>query len=125
MQSAESKRSVEALASNPAEGVIERLGEKLGVTARAAAVFGEPVEREGVTVIPVARVRWGFGGGAGRKDGENAGGGGGGGVQASPIGFIELRGGTAEFRRIRTGNVPWIAGFVAGFLLVRRLYRRG
>jgi uncharacterized spore protein YtfJ len=42
---------------------IERLAEKLGITANARAVYGEPVERDGLTIIPVAQVRYGFGGG--------------------------------------------------------------
>jgi uncharacterized spore protein YtfJ len=43
---------------------IEGMAEKLGAVARAATIFGEPVERDGITVIPVAKARWGFGGGA-------------------------------------------------------------
>ena len=31
-------------------------------------MFGEPVQHGGVTVVTVARVRWGFGGGGGRSD---------------------------------------------------------
>ena len=47
---------------------------KLGAVARAATVFGEPVERGGITVIPVAKARWGFGGGAGQREDEGGGG---------------------------------------------------
>ena len=47
------------------------MAEKLGAVAKAATVFGEPVERDGVTVIPVAKARWGFGGGAGRREDED------------------------------------------------------
>lgn len=82
-------------------GGIVRLAEKLGGSAGADAVFGTPVERAGVTVIPVARVRWGVGGGSGRrKDEDGEGFGGGGGVQASPLGFIEVRDGSAEYKRV-------------------------
>jgi uncharacterized spore protein YtfJ len=52
-----------------AERLVERLAEKIGSSARAAAVFGETVERDGVTVIPVAKARWGFGGGDGGPGG--------------------------------------------------------
>jgi hypothetical protein len=64
-------------------------------------VFGTPVESEGTTVIPVARVRWGVGGGSGsgKKD-DSEGFGGGGGVQAAPVGYIDVRGGEASYRRI-------------------------
>jgi uncharacterized spore protein YtfJ len=87
--------------------MLERLANRLGGKASVTAVFGEPVTRDGVTVIPVARVAFGFGGGAGRevsttKTGE--GGGGGGGADARPLGFIEIKDGTAVYRPIRD---PW------------------
>jgi len=52
-------------ATGPAENLVERLAEKIGGKAGVQAVFGDPIERDGITVIPVARVRWGFGGGGG------------------------------------------------------------
>ena len=73
-----------------ADSFIGTKAEKLGAVARAATVFGEPVERDGITVIPVAKARWGFGGGAGQRKEEGGrgkqedGAGGGGGVQVSP-----------------------------------------
>ena len=48
-----------------ADKLMADLADRLGKGARAAAVFGEPVERDGVTVIPVAKARWGLGGGVG------------------------------------------------------------
>ena len=89
--------------ADAAENGLTRLAERLGANAAASAVFGTPVERDGVTVIPVARVRWGFGGGGGggRKAKAQDGWGGGGGVQAAPLGFIEVRDGGAQYRRIR------------------------
>jgi uncharacterized spore protein YtfJ len=87
--------------------LLERLAERVGATARASTVFGDPVEDEGVTVIPVARAKWGFGGGSGGREGE-LGAGGGGGTSVSPVGFIELRAGEARFRRI-TGRSQIVA----------------
>jgi len=97
----------------PPVRLVERLADRLGSSAHSTAVFGEPVERDGVTVIPVAKARWGFGGGGGRplaQSGEPPGGrpagregegtGGGGGVAVAPVGFIEIRGDGARFRRI-------------------------
>ena len=83
-----------------AENGLTRLAERLGRNASASAVFGAPVERDGVTVIPVARVRWGFGGGGGRESKAQDGWGGGGGVQAAPLGFIEVKDGEARYRRV-------------------------
>ena len=56
----------EQAAADPFGDGFSRLAERLGASASASSVFGEPVERDGVTVIPVARVRWGVGGGSGR-----------------------------------------------------------
>jgi hypothetical protein len=47
------------------ETFLERLADKVGSNVRASVVFGERVERDGVTIIPVARAWWGFGGGSG------------------------------------------------------------
>lgn len=118
----EARREVEGLNSNSVETFITRLAEKLGAAVRAATIFAEPIERDGVTVIPVAKARWGFGGG-GRMGEED--GGGGGGAQVSPVGFIELRNGSAEFRRIRnTPALPLaIIGGLAGLFLLRRIAR--
>jgi hypothetical protein len=55
---------------------VERVAERMGLHASAKAVYAEPVERDGVTIIPVAKVRWGFGGGSGSKSGKRGKGGG-------------------------------------------------
>ena len=81
-------------------------------------MFGEPVERDGLTVIPVAKARFGFGGGGGSggpPGKEGSGSGGGGGAMVTPIGFIEVRDGRADFRRITT-PADWLALVAAGSL---------
>jgi hypothetical protein len=50
-------REAQEAARGRGEDVVHRLAEKLGVHASAGAVFGQPVERDGITVIPVAKVR--------------------------------------------------------------------
>jgi len=85
--------------------LLDRIGGTVGNRAQVSTVFGEPVHREGLTVIPVAKARFGFGGGAGsggRQGEEGSGGGGGGGASITPIGFIEVRERSAEFKRIST-----------------------
>jgi len=52
-------------------------------------VFGDPVEREGVTVIPVASISGGGGGGEGTED-QQQGSGAGFGVRARPVGAYVL-----------------------------------
>jgi uncharacterized spore protein YtfJ len=80
---------------------LSRIADRVGSSARVSAVFGEPVERDGLTVVPVARVSWGFGGGSG-GEGEDEGHGGGGGAMATPHGFIEISGDKARYRPIRS-----------------------
>jgi uncharacterized spore protein YtfJ len=83
--------------------LLERVAETVGRRAQVSTVFGEPVEREGLTVIPVARARFGCGagGGSGAHEGEQgSGGGGGGGGVVHPVGYIEVRDGSAIFKRI-------------------------
>ena len=124
-------REAERAASGRGDDVVQMLADRVGLRAGASAVFGEPVEADGVTVIPVAKVRWGFGGGGGRGIEEGSekgevgeGSGGGGGVIASPLGFIEIRDGRAEFRRANdpVAAVPIIvASGAAAWLCLRGL----
>lgn len=135
----------------PIDGFVERIAERVGAKASVRAVFGDPIERDGITVIPVARVRWGFGGGAGNgpvavgpgidvqgapdQDPGDAyqpgsGSGGGGGATADPIGYIEIGPDGATFRPI-TSALPspgflLAAGATAALVLrgLSRLVRR-
>ena len=114
--------------AGPIEGFIERMAERVGAKASVRAVFGDPIVRDGITIIPVAKVRWGFGGGAGgpiavgpgragsspfsdsRDDfgpafdadgpGAGTGSGGGGGVTADPVGYLEIGPSGATFHPI-------------------------
>jgi uncharacterized spore protein YtfJ len=98
--------------------LLQQIGETVGDKANVSTVFGDAVEREGITVIPVARARFGFGGGGGggaRGSEEGSGGGGGGGVSVSPVGYIELRDGSATFKRI-SSPVDLVALVAAGSL---------
>lgn len=105
--------------------LLERLAQQIQVNANAKQVYGEPVERDGTTIIPVAKVQWGFGGGGiGRGAAER--GGGGGGARAFPTGFIELRDGKAEFRPIQDPMTPAIiaaVGLVVGVVLAKLIRR--
>jgi uncharacterized spore protein YtfJ len=59
--------------------------------AGAKTVFADPVTTADRTVVPVAKVRCGFGGGSGKKASDSSeGGGGGGGFVAHPLGYIEI-----------------------------------
>ncbi len=136
-ESTPDEREMTARLAGTAADLVERLAERLGARANVAAVFGEPVVQDGVTVVPVAKVRWGFGGGGGCsgdapgiEERLNSGSGGGGGVTASAVGFIEIRGGQAQFRPIKDPAALWpvilAGGFASLFVLsgLRRLVRR-
>ena len=103
-------------------GFVSRLGERLGLNARASAAFGDPVEQGGVTVVPVAKTTWGFGGGSG-GEGVNTGSGGGGGGVVTPLGFIEVRSGEARFVPIHDLRVTpqrlVLAAGLAGLIAAR------
>jgi len=67
--------------------------ERLQSSAHIKTVYGEPVIAAGKTIVPVAKVAYGFGGGTKKNDkGEDLqeGGGGGGGAAAIPVGVVEI-----------------------------------
>jgi uncharacterized spore protein YtfJ len=122
--------------SGQVDRLVERLIERIGGRTGVAAVFGEPVERSGVTIIPVARVRWFAGAGAGtgplEDDGPGAvagGAGGGGGAMAGPVGYIEIGPSGASFKPIADAYPSPLfllaAGVTAAMVLggIRRLLR--
>lgn len=111
--------------------MLERIGDSLGSTANVKSVFGEPIHAEGKTVIPVAKVAYGFGAGGGRKSaGHNGGsgdqpegGGGGGGVRAFPAGALEITQNRTRF--IAYNDLRWMLGaFAAGAMLGGFFLRR-
>jgi uncharacterized spore protein YtfJ len=110
--------------------MLQRIGESLGSTATVKSVFGEPIHVEGKTVVPVAKVAYGFGAGGGsgtRGSGEGGeGGGGGGGVRAFPAGVLEI---TAEnthfipFTDARRLALAFAAGIALGAMVFGRRLR--
>jgi len=99
---------------------------ELVTTARDALtvtrVFGEPVERGGVTVVPAAILRGGVGGGAGKDADGQQGEGGGFGLIARPAGAYVIKDGTVSWRPAFDLNRT--VG-VAGALAVAWLLTRG
>jgi uncharacterized spore protein YtfJ len=82
------------------KSLVERLAAQISSSAQATTIFAPAVERDGMTVIPVARAGWGFGGGGGGAPRQGAGSGGGGGVALIPVGYIEIAKGRTRFRHI-------------------------
>ncbi len=68
-------------------------------SATAGKVFGSPISREGITVVPVAKVSGGGGGGGSAEGGQEAGSTGGGlGVSAKPLGVFVIKDGKVGWR---------------------------
>jgi uncharacterized spore protein YtfJ len=68
-------------------------------TLTVKRVFGEPYEKDGVTVIPAARVQGGAGGGSGEDaNSQGRGSGSGFGVIARPVGAFIIRDGDLNWR---------------------------
>src|ERR1700687_6288022 len=75
--------------------LLQSLHESLSPRAQVTSVFGEPILAGDKTIIPVAKIAYGFGGGTGSggleiKTARGEGGGGGGGVGALPVGVFEV-----------------------------------
>ncbi|WP_232686729.1 spore germination protein GerW family protein [Halobacterium zhouii] len=117
--------------SSTFSSIVERLAD----AGHVDSVYGEPIERGDRTVIPVARVAWGFGGGGGESEREDetaegeereqggSGYGVGGGVSATPVGALELADDDTRF--VRYGDrkkflKAALLAFVVGWLVGRR-----
>jgi uncharacterized spore protein YtfJ len=112
----------------PGPAPFEPIGELLQRSVSIRHVYGEPVRHGDLTIIPVAKVAYGFGagGGAGRRRQSNddagererpsgEGAGGGGGVRMTPVGALEV--GPAGTRFVPIHPVrPWLAAAVVGGL---------
>jgi uncharacterized spore protein YtfJ len=95
-------------------------------------VFSEPVERDGVTIVPAAAVRGGGGGGGGEDMNGNQGGGAGFGLSARPVGAYQIKDGVVTWvpaldltRVIVLGQVVAIIALMVVRTLVRRLVKKG
>lgn len=102
-------------------------------SASVERVYGDPIEVDGRTVVPVARVAYGFGGGfgsavaaengGGDSDSGQRGAGGGGGAMARPLGALEITDRGTRFVRFTDWKRLALAvgaGVVLGALLGRR-----
>jgi uncharacterized spore protein YtfJ len=89
---------------------------------RAQVVYGEPIERGGVLVVPAAKVRGGGGGG-----GDNANNGGGGfGLSAKPAGAWIIRGEKVSWEPAIDVNRIVLGGqvmIIIGLLVARSIFR--
>lgn len=86
--------------------MIEQLADDLKSYASTSSIFGEPMELNGATVIPVSKMSVGYGGGGGEGEegssGDKGGGGGaGGGVKIEPAALIIAKDGEVSVVSIK------------------------
>ena len=110
-----------------AKEILTALADRFSTTGKVQTVFGEAIEAHGKTIIPVARVNYGFGAGGGGQEsrGEEAaagGSGGGGGVNVLPIGVLEVS--DAGTRFIRFFDPQLVMRLIAGGILLGWVLRR-
>lgn len=82
-------------ASTARQFLLERAATALGGRASVRAVYGEPITQGDVTIVPVARGRFGFGG-------DEAGGGGG--AEVRPLGYVEIANGASTWHPVAPGS---------------------
>ncbi len=107
------------------EHYFQSLVERLHSSANVRTVYGDPVETQGKTVIPVSRVRYAFGSGSARLGeagtlGEALGGGGA--VQAESVGVFEVTDAGTRYVPVESGKTvaaALAAGFLVGVLIGR------
>ena len=87
-------------------------GARDAMTART--VFADPIERDGATIIPAAKVRGGGGGGADQQDN----GGGGFGLSASPVGAYVVRDGRISWEPAIDVNRAILGGQIVAIVLL-------
>jgi uncharacterized spore protein YtfJ len=118
--------------------ILQAIAERLHSSSSIHTIYGDPIEAQGKTLIPVAKVAYAFGGGgAGTNSLDSAdkqpsgntveGGGGGGGVRMIPLGMVEVTPQQTRFLPFGGGKRMLGAlavGLVVGLLMGRRYYRK-
>ena len=108
---------------------VQTLLERANDSITVKRVFGEPIERDGVLVIPAAMVVGGGGAGFGvgtglgveGQQGEGTGTGGGWGVQARPVGAFVVRDGVVTW----VPAIDWARiAFIGGAIVIAALFAR-
>lgn len=100
----------------------QELASSLRDALTVTRVFGEPYEKDGVTVIPVASIGGGGGGGGGGTE-TDGGSGGGFGLSAKPVGVYVIRGSDVSWEPAL--DVNKIIGSVTTMLALLLLFARG
>jgi uncharacterized spore protein YtfJ len=96
---------------------------------RASEVFGAPYEKNGITIIPAAKISGGAGGGG--NEGDPQAGGVGFGVSSRPVGAFVIKGGDVRWepaldlnRVIVMGEVVAIVALLTAWAIVQAVAKR-
>ena len=126
--------------------VITTITERLSATGHVKTIYGEPIVANDKTIIPVAEVKYGFGGGGGQQqepsgraespEGESPGSniasqgrsgmGGGGGISVRPLGVVEVSSTGTRYISFSQGRkiaLSVLTGIVIGAIVFRRRRR--
>jgi len=107
---------------------VQEVLEKAQDTVTVKRVYGTPIEKDGLTIIPAAAVSGGGGGGGGPAD---SGGGAGFGVRARPVGAFVIKDGEVtwkpaldETRIAMRGMLIPIVGMLVARSIVKTIFKR-
>ena len=107
---------------------VQEILEKAQDTVTVKRVYGTPIEKEGLTIIPAASISGGGGGGGGPAD---AGGGAGYGVHARPVGAFVIKDGDVRWepaidatRLALRGMLIPIVALIVGRSIVKTVFQR-
>lgn len=126
--------------------VLNSITQRLQATAHVQTIYGEPIVAQGKTIIPVAEVKYGFGGGGGNQrpasgpegnsNGDagssveasqaSSGMGGGGGISVKPLGVVEVSSQGTRYIAFNQGRIiamSLLAGAVVGMMVLGRRKR--
>ena len=110
-------------------GFLGGILEGLKSSASVSTVYGKPIHASGKTLIPVAKVAYGFGGGETEKKGVfgkrdiDTEEGGGGGIAVKPVGVLEVTGKRTRF--VPISRKARLLGFVAIGFITGMAWSRG
>lgn len=101
---------------NPLRDVMNATMEKVHEMVDTNNIVGEPITTpDGVTLIPISRVSFGFGSGGGdygKSGARNFGGGGGAGVKIDPVAFLVIKDGSTRIMPVAVPPVSSIERIV-------------
>lgn len=84
------------------QNFIDTLLEKMKTTIKTDSVVGDPITVGDITILPIAKVTFGFGaGGEDLEKSKGFGGGSGGGATIMPIGFLVIKNGEVNLVPVR------------------------